>query len=169
MRVPMRRAQHQIIRDEEVAVHLTPKGLERLKRQLEELKTVDLPQAIEDVSRSVQLGDLSENAEYHEAKHRLARIHGRVFGLNDRIKRAVVIKKNPDASGRVALGSSVRVRVEGKEKTYEIVGPQESNPSRGRISHLSPLGRALLGHAAGESIILATPKGNATYEILNLL
>lgn len=168
MRVPKR--QSQILKrqrdDETSPIHLTPKGIQRLKDDLHDLEKNQRPQAVEDVSRSVALGDLSENADYQEAKGRLSRIDGRIFGIRERLKRAVVIEN--EADGRVHLGSTVTLFANGHQTTYQIVGPHESNPSRGRISHVSPLGAALLDHAAGESVKIRTENGEVAYDIIEV-
>lgn len=164
MQLPKRRADKLKNRDDETAIiHLTPAGLTRLKRELRDLEQVQQRQAIEDVSRTVAMGDLSENAEYQEAKHRLARIHGRIFSIKDRLKRVQVIRKK--ATHKIQLGSRVILETVRGERTYEIVGPAESNPSRGRISHLSPLGAALLGHPVGIVITLQTEQGEMKYTV----
>lgn len=168
MQLPTRKSQqlrqHQHD-DERASDLLTPTALERLKETLTRLETVDRPTAVEDVSRSVQLGDLSENAEYQEAKSRLARTDGRIFSLKERIKRAILIQPSSDLSGRVHLGSTVTVEVDGTRKTYRLVGPSESNPAQGRISHLSPLGSALMNHIAGEQVTITLADHKVTYRI----
>ncbi len=123
---------------------------------------------MEDLSVAVQKGDLSENAEYQDARARLSRIDGRIFGLKERIKNAIPIEEGVGASGRVRIGSTVVLRAAGQEKTFQILGSHESNPARGRISHLSPLGAALLDHAVGENVTITTPQGETTYEILEV-
>jgi transcription elongation factor GreA len=167
MRLPIRKSALLKKRDDEDIVFLTKSGAESVKRELERLERVDRPKAIEDVSVAVKQGDLSENAEYQEAKSRLARTESRIFSLKERLKRISIIQHDP-ASGSVQLGSTVVVEVQDKQKTYEIVGPRESNPARGRISHVSPLGAALLHHAAGESVNVETPQGETTYRIIEI-
>ncbi len=154
--------------DDRAADLLTPKALQRLKDEVARLESQDRPIAVEDVSRSVQLGDLSENAEYQEAKARLSRIDGRLFSLKERIKRAILISQTDDGSGRVHLGSTVVLDVEGREKVYQIVGPSEVNPTRGRISHLSPLGSALMQHTAGETVTVQTAEREVAYRIIEI-
>lgn len=168
MQIPKRRSQMLRRQDDAGAVLLTPDAISRLKRDLEDLIQNQRPRAVEDVSRYVQLGDLSENAEYQEAKSRMARIDGRIFSLQEKLKRASVINTAPDGSGRIQLGSTVELNVNGKYKTYQIVGPQETNPTRGRISHVSPLGSALLGRKAGESVPIKTEGGEVVYNILEV-
>ena len=169
MPLPKRRWERLKNRDDETAViYLTPGGKARLERDLIDLEKNQQPQAISDVSRTVAMGDLSENAEYQEAKHRLARIHGRIFSIKDRLRRVVLIQKNPQTNGTIQLGSTVTVLVRTQEKTYELVGPAEANPSKGRISYLSPVGEALLGHRAGERVTLQTENGEVEYQILSV-
>lgn len=163
MRLPVRKSQQLRRRDDEGPIPLTPEGILRLEDDLKRLESVERPRAVEDVSVAVAKGDLSENAEYQEAKSRLARIDGRIFSITDRLKRAVTIEKG--ASDRVELGSSVTVVADGKRKTYLIVGPSESNPSHGRISHVSPLGSALIGNSVGDVVTVSTERGDVEYRI----
>lgn len=167
MRLPKRR--HQILglgHQDDAVVYLTSEGEQRLRSQLSNVKNVQRPKAVTDVSEALQKGDLSENAEYQEAKARLARIDGRIFSITDRLKRVVRISNHTDASEKIQIGSTVLVEVGGKQKTFRIVGPHESNPTRGRISYRSPLGAALLGHGIGELVEVQMPGGNVmTYRI----
>ncbi len=164
MRLPTRRWEKLKNREDETAViYLTPAGKQRLEREVDDLEHVQQRQAAEDVARTGAMGDLSENAEYQEAKHRLARIHGRIFSIKDRLRRVVLIQKQ--AGGVIALGSTVTLEVNGKERIYELVGSSEVNPSRGRISHVSPLGQTLLGHKEKDIVILTTENGEMTYLI----
>ncbi len=170
MRLPKR--QSQLLRQQHEPtgpLHMTATALQRLKDEIERLQTHDRPQAVEDVSRSVQLGDLSENAEYQEAKSRLARIDGRLFSLQEKIKRAQLIQSNTSQNGQIQLGSTVTLKNGTEQKTYYIVGPHETNPERGRISHLSPLGSALVGHIIGDVVTVQTPSREIAYLILNVI
>lgn len=169
MRLPKRR--HELLKtyeEESLPVHLTPAGLRKLEAELVRLETKDLKQAIEDVERTGAFGDRSENAEYQEAKHRMTRTHSRIFYLKERLKRVELIQKPRKGSTTIQLGSRVTLRTPQKELTYEIVGPSESNPSQGRISHVSPLGALLLGHKVGEEVALTTPKGIISYFIMGI-
>lgn len=167
MRLPQRRSQQ--LRDHgPVSNELTAEAVERLKRTLVRLQKEERPKIVVDLSHALTLGDFSENAEYQDAKHRLSRIDGRIFGLQERIRNAVVIERTtPD--GTVRLGSTVIVNMNGKEKTYRILGPQEADPSRGNISHLSPLGSALMGRRVGESVAYSSPAGMTSVQILKTL
>ncbi len=167
MRLPQRRSQMMVQHGPE-SDHLTPEALERLKKTLHALEKIDRPKIVVDLSHALTLGDFSENAEYQDAKHRLSRIDGRIFGMQQRIKNAVVIDRGT-SNGSINLGSTVRFTLAGKEKTYEILGPQEANPSRGKISYLSPLGAALMHKSVGEKFGYASPDGVASLiEILEV-
>ncbi len=166
MQIPQRRAQ-KLRKQDEGPLYLTPAGVKKLERELKDLERQQ-PEAIEDVDRTKQLGDFSENAEYQDAKFRLRRINDRIFSIKEKLKHVVVIQNDANDTGQVQLGSTVVLRVGGKEKTYQIVGPAEVNPSRGRISHVSPLGSELIGRMAGEKIILKTEAGAVEYEIVEV-
>ena len=166
MRLPKRR--HELLKtyeEEDALIPLTVVGKRKLEQELVRLETRDLKQAIEDVARTGAFGDRSENAEYQEAKHRMSRIHARIFYLKERLKRVVLIRRTKGTGERVQLGSTVTVELNNQTRTYEIVGPSESNPSQGRISHVSPLGIALLGHSVGDIVHLETPNGINKYTI----
>lgn len=137
---------------------LTPEALERLKRTLERLQTQERPKIVEDLSHALTLGDFSENAEYRDAKARLSRIDGRIFGLRERIRNAVVIEGG--SADEIGIGSTVDFFMAGKEKTYRIVGSQESDPSRGNISYHSPFGVALMGKRVGDRFEYRNPSGS---------
>mgnify|MGYP000508564660 CR=1 FL=1 len=169
MRIPQRKSQINRIRDvESLSRELTPEALTRLKSTLQRLEKVERPKIVVDLSHALTLGDFSENAEYQDAKHRLSKIDGRIFGIKDRIRLAIVIDQGPSASGSVAIGSTVTVRSGEKESTWRILGSQESNPLRGQISYLSPIGSALLRHKPGESVEVTTPRGVTIYEIISV-
>ncbi|NBS41399.1 transcription elongation factor GreB [bacterium] len=151
MRVPTRRgeilAQSKKVND----AFLTPAAIQRMKDEVVRLEKVERPPAAEELRRTAAMGDLSENAAYSYAKGELRRINNRIEWLKLRIANAIPI---PGASvdGLVALGSTVVVEFAGKRQTFEIVGAQETNPMRGRISYLSPIGSSLIGHAAGDVV-----------------
>ncbi len=169
MQLPTRRAQKLRIDPEaDEPLYLTQDGLDRLRQKLERIEKVDLPQAIADVTETGQFGDFSENAEYQEAKGRMRRAHDQITSIKERLKKIVVID-NTGASGEsVQLGSTVVLETNGKSKTFEIVGPQETDPLRGRLSFKSPLGAKLLNRTVGEEV--SVPMGtNATiYKIVQI-
>ncbi len=167
MQIPTRRAQ-KIPRDDGGPVYLTREAIERIKRTIHDLEKNNRPQAVEDVSRTVALGDLSENAEYQEAKFRLRNIDGRLFSMKDRLRRAVEIEQGPSDDGRITIGSTVTLEKDGKTTTYEIVGEVETAPAKGRLSFKSPLGSALMGRKAGEETTVSSPNGTSRALIISV-
>ena len=166
MRLPTRRGELlKRTKEDSGPIQLTAGGVLKLQKQLKDLQTVQLPQAIEDVKRTGEFGDFSENAEYQEAKSRMRRIHARIIGITEELKRVSVIAA-PRQDGSVQLGSKVTFESSGKQQTFELVGPSEAYPARGRISHLSPLGSLLMGHRAGESVTVLTT--GVVYTILEV-
>ena len=136
---------------------ITKEGLEKLKAELAELKGVRRFEIADRIAKAKELGDLSENAEYHDAKDALAFLEGRVMELEDFIGKAVVTV--PTTTEVVGVGCKVRCESNGKPKEYVIVGPKESDPSAGKISNESPLGQALLGLKRGEEFESKLPNG----------
>jgi len=163
MRIPTRKSEILKALDEELDYNVTSDKLQAMQRDLVRLTTVDRPQWADEVGRTAQMGDLSENAAYQVAKQKLRQINSRILSLEDRIKKAVVIEVVHD--GKVHVGSTVTVRSNDKELTFTIVGSQETNPMRGIISRSSPLGEALLGAKIGDEVSVKTPQGKTTYTI----
>lgn len=145
---------------------LTPEGLEKLKKELEYLKTTKRKEIAERLKQAIAFGDLSENAAYHEAKEAQGFLEGRILELTETVREAKIIQKS--VSGRVALGSKVLLEVDNEKEEFEIVGPNEANPIKGRISDVSPLGNELMGKKAGDSGELKTPAGKTKYKILKI-
>lgn len=145
--------------------YISDEGLKELKKELETLRTVKRPEIAEHIKEAKALGDLSENAEYQEAKESQAINEGRIAELEDLLRRAVVIKKR-DGLGRVWIGSTVEVKSGIKHRAFTIVGSEESDPSRGLISNESPLGQAFLGKEVGDEVEVETPGGKAKYKIV---
>lgn len=144
-------------------VYLTPEGLASLKNKLARLKD-SIPRLAEEARRTAAFGDRSDNAEYKEAKGALRSANFRIIETEDKLKRAALI--SPDKNSAVVqIGSTVVLKSDGTEKTYEIVGPMETNPGSGRISNKSPLGESLIGKKAGGKIIIKTPGGEKEYII----
>lgn len=168
MQIPKRRHQLLKIQQDEGIAYLTPAAIKRMQEDIVRLERVDRPKIVEDLSFALKLGDLSENAEYQDAKARLGRIDGRIFGLKERMKRAVAIESGSDEDGKIRIGSTVLLAVDGKQRSYQIVGSHESNPSQGRISYMSPLGTELIGHAAGESVSIEANGKNVSYGIIEV-
>lgn len=147
--------------------YVSKEGLAKLQAELEMLKTVRRPELVERIDAAKQLGDLSENAEYHEAKDGLAMVEARIFEINHMLKNIELIESG-GAGGAVRIGSKIRVTVNGKEREYHIVGSNEADPVNGLISNESPLGSAFLGHAEGDDVTVETPAGPTTYRITSV-
>ncbi len=166
MQIPQHSSEKFKVRDTG-PVHLTPAGLKRLQERLNELKKA-LPEYIAEAARTAAYGDRSDNAEYKEAKHILRRTHRQIFSLEDQLKRAVVIQSGKNSAGTIQIGSTVLLELNGKPKTYEVVGPMETDPAKGRISFQSPLGAALMNHKKGEVVKIHTASGFQEYQILEI-
>lgn len=151
----------------ETPVLLTPEGHRRLKEKLAHLKKI-LPGLIEETARTAAYGDRSDNAEYADAKGRLRRTQAQIFRIEDELKRVQIITAGAGRGGKVQLGSVVTIESSGRQKTFRIVGPQETNPGAGFISNASPLGAALLGRTKGEIIKVETAGGGREYHILDI-
>jgi len=151
-------------------IYLTQEGLEELKKEYEELAKVKRPRVVERLTEARNQGDLSENAEYVAAREELAFIDGRVDELEDILKGAQVIKENlaGQSSGSVSLGSEVTVTVNGKKEVYRVVGEWEADPVDRKISHESPLGKALIGKKIGENVEVEAPAGKIMYTIISV-
>lgn len=149
--------------------YLTPEKFEELKKELEHLKTVRRKEVAESLEYARSLGDLSENAEYQEARDMQAAIEERIGRLEQVIKEAKIVAH--DKKGDVVgLGSEVKIQKE-KEKdsrTYTIVGSEEANIHDNKLSYLSPLGEALMGKAKGDTFTFETPAGKQSYKILSV-
>ena len=148
--------------------YITKAGLEKLKEEFEQLKKVKMPEVIERSARAKELGDLSENAEYHDAKDEQGFIAGRIMELENLINKAEIIKSS-NGGDVVGVGSTVKVRCDDTSFTYSIVGSNEANPTEGRISNESPIGRAFLGAKRGEKIVVQIPRGKMECEVLEIL
>ena len=140
---------------------MTRPGYERLKEELERLKRVDRHAITRAIAEARAHGDLSENAEYHAAREKQGFIEARITDLESKVGTAEVL--DPPTSGdRVTFGSTVRIEdEEGKETRYQIVGSDETDPSRGRISIMAPLARTLIGKKVGDSVVAQLPGGAA--------
>lgn len=166
MRVPMRKAELFRQQSKSDDKYLTQRAYDRLRDKVRRLET-SLPTLAAEVTRTQEMGDLSENAAYQEAKYQLRRTMGQIEGLKQRLKEAIIIEK-PKANDTVQIGSTVLLVVNGVERQYEILGSHESDPMNGRISHLSPIGAALLGHRAGDMIDIRVNGSDIHYQIINI-
>ena len=146
-------------------VHITPEGLEAVRKEHHELTTLRRPAIVAKIKAARELGDLSENFEYHAAKNEQGMMEARVKELEAIIKNHVLIEDHNEP-GVVGLGSTVRfAEEEADEESYRIVGPAEADPKAGRVSFESALGKALLGHRVGDRVEVRTPSGKYTVRI----
>ncbi len=146
--------------------HLTADGLVALETELEQLRTVRRPEVILRVKSARELGDLRENAEYQEARNEQSFLEGRIQAIENMLRSAVVIETRRD--GEVVLGSTVRVAIGDEEMDFHIVGSTEADPANGRISNASPVGKALIGHRAGQTVTAQLPGREVEYRILEV-
>ena len=150
---------------------VTVEGLEKLKLELDQLKNVKRPQIVAAIAEARSHGDLKENAEYHAAKEQQAQMESRVIGINDIIARANVIDiKKIENNGNIIFGSTVAVRdlEVDKKKTYKIVGKDEADISKNLIYFKSPIGKALIGKSLEDMVVVETPSGEKTFEVLDI-
>ncbi len=148
--------------------YLTQERLDALKKELVVLKTVRRLEIAERLKRAKDMGDLSENAEYVEAREEQNIVESRIFEIEDMIKNAVLIKHNGIVYNVVEIGSSVMVEKDGVQSRFTIVGSNETKPEDGFISNESPLGKAFLEKKTGDVVVVVTPRGSATYTILKI-
>ena len=146
---------------------LTPDGEARLRTELDGLTKVKRPQVIARIRTAKEHGDLKENAEYHSAREEQSFLEGRIQAIEARLRSAVIVEA-PAAGSRVGLGSVVALDDDGERVSYTIVGADESDPARGRISSSSPVGRALVGRDTGDFVVVNTPAGERRYRILEI-
>jgi transcription elongation factor GreA len=153
------------LNDKEIV--LTPEGLVKLEQELDELRSVHRREVNDRIRQAKEYGDLSENAEYEDAKQEQAFIEGRILKLEAMIRNARLIDESEYVADEVHLGAVVKVRELKKNEPYEfsIVGSAEADPANHRISNESPLGRALMGHKKGTTVDVATPRGLVKYKI----
>ena len=147
--------------------YLSREGLEELKNELDEMTNVRRAEVAARIHDAKEHGDLSENAEYEDAKNEQAFVEGRIQTLQALIKNATLIDEN-HSSDHVQIGSTVTVDGEDGVETFTIVGSTEARPSNGRISNESPVGRALLGRKKGDKVVVHAPAGDMTFAITNI-
>lgn len=148
-------------------IFVTKEGLEELKHELEDLQKVKRPEVLERVSAARAMGDLSENSEYTAAREELSLIDGRIEELSEILKNVEIIKEG--GSGKtIQLGSTVVVSIGGKKEEFALVGEWEADPHNKKISHESPLGKALIGKNVGEKIEVEAPAGKIEYTVVSV-
>lgn len=149
--------------------YVSAERLAELKQELETLKTVERKKIAEQLEYAKSLGDLSENAEYHEAREAQVTIEDRISYLEDIVKRAIIVQRSTGGS-IIDVGSTVVVEREGSKdpQTVIIVGSEEVNAGQGKISNTSPLGSQLIGKKKGDTANVSTPRGNVKYTVVTV-
>src|SRR3989440_4699159 len=149
-------------------VHITPEGREAVQKALDELISQKRPSIVAKIKAARELGDLSENFEYHAAKNEQGMMEARINELEAIIKNHVIIEARTE-KGIVGMGSTVRFAEDGAdEEKYRIVGPAEADPKAGRVSYESALGKALIGHRVGDEVDINTPGGRYSVRITGI-
>ena len=150
---------------------LTKQGLEALQEELDDLKVVKRKEIAEKIKIALSFGDLSENSEYDEAKNDQAKIENRINEIEAMLKNAKLIDESAVNDNTVNVGMTFRLLdVEFNEETeYKMVGSAEADPLNGKISDESPIGKAVLGHSAGETVIAITPDGELQFKIVKII
>jgi transcription elongation factor GreA len=142
---------------------LTPEGYEKLKAEIEQLRTTARREVAERIKEAREFGDISENAEYDHAKNEQAMLEGRIASLEEKLRNASVVDQRQAEAGVVSIGSKVRVKDQksGQSVLYHIVGSAEADPTENKLSNESPVGSALLGKKRGDLVSVAVPRGPA--------
>ena len=147
--------------------YLTPEGKRKLEEELHNLKTKERKDLADRLKSAISMGDLSENADYHKAKEDQGFLEGRIQEIEAILKNSEVIQER-SSYDQVSLGANITIQEEGyPPETYHLVGRKEANPRNGKISHESPIGKALMGHKVGDVVKVELPNNNSTeFEIL---
>ena len=142
-------------------VILTPDGYEKLKQQIEDLETTKRREVADRIREAREFGDISENAEYDDAKNEQALVEGRIAQLEERLRRATVIDEKDVDTDEVSFGSVVHVKDQktGDSQKFQIVGSTEANPLEHKLSNESPIGKALIGHKRNDVVTVEVPRG----------
>jgi len=151
------------------ATFVSTQGLEDLKAELVKRKTVVRPEIAQKIGSAKELGDLSENFEYHEAKDQQGLNESRIMDLEEMIRSAVIVHdKSGSGDLSVSLGCTFVAEKDGTKRTLQIVGSSEANPLEGKISNEAPMGQAFLGRAVGDIVEIEMPAGKIAYKILEI-
>ena len=150
-------------------VFLTGEGMEKLKEGLLRLTTVDRSELASRLHDAIQMGDLSENADYKKAKEDQGFLEGRIQEIEYKLRNAIIIDENEIDKNIISIGNKVTIQNEDNpSEEYHLVGASEADPRNNKISNVSPLGRALLDHKVGETVLVNTPGGNIAFKILKI-
>jgi len=151
-------------------VPMTREGYDKLKIELDRLRNVEMIEITKRVATAREMGDLSENAEYHAAREDQGILQARINDLSDRLARAAIVDTSTLPKDTVAFGSKVRVMdldID-EEETFELVGPGQENPDKGRILSSSPIGQGLMGRKKGDTVEISVPRGTIRFKILEI-
>jgi transcription elongation factor GreA len=151
-------------------IPMTRSGYDKLKAEVDELETVEMPKLAQRVAAARSEGDLSENAEYHGARESQGMLQAKINLLRDKLARAVIVERPKESTGEVVFGATIRVKdlKFGDEEEYVLVGAGEEDFDAGRINVASPLAQGFLGRKVGETVAIDVPAGTLTYEILDV-
>ncbi|HUG48994.1 MAG TPA: transcription elongation factor GreA [Candidatus Limnocylindria bacterium] len=147
--------------------YLSREGLQKLRQELDELVNVRRAEVATRIHEAKEHGDVSENAEYEDAKNEQAFVEGRIQSLSALIKNAVLIEENHSTT-HVQIGSTVELESDDGRERFTIVGSAEAAPQDGKISNESPVGRALLGRKKGDKVVVSVPAGDTNYKIVSI-
>ena len=150
--------------------YLTSEGFEQFKKELKHLKTIGRKEIAERIKHAASFGDLKENFAYHQAKEDQGFLEGKILELTSIIREAKIIEKpkNGEEKDKVQIGSIVTISSNGSKQKFQIVGPEEANPLKEKISMQSPLGKAVLGKSLLEDFTVETPEGKVQYKIIEI-
>lgn len=149
--------------------YLTAEGMDKLQKELKSLKTTVREDLAKRLRAAIQMGDLSENADYIQAKEEQGFLEGRIMELESLLSNVQVIEEKDRKEGKVDIGSIVTVQESNfPEETYYLVGPKEADPNNGKISYQSPIGKSLLNHKLGDEVNIETPGGKLKLKIINI-
>jgi transcription elongation factor GreA len=151
-------------------IPMTREGYDKLKTELDRLRNFEMLEVTKRVASAREMGDLSENAEYHAAREDQGILQARINDLSDRVARAVIIDPASLPKDTVAFGSKVKVMDldMDEEETFELVGPGQENPDNGRILSTSPIGQGLIGRRKGETVEIPVPRGTIRFKVLDI-
>ena len=151
-------------------IPMTRAGYDKLKSEVEQLETVEMPKLAQRVAAARSEGDLSENAEYHGARESQGMLQAKINVLRDKLARAVIVERAKEPNGEVVFGATIRVKdlKFGDEEEYVLVGAGEEDFDSGRINVASPLAQGFLGRKVGEKVAIDVPAGTLTYEIFEV-
>ena len=147
--------------------YITQEGLEKLKKEIEYLKTTKRDELADRLQKAIAQGDLSENFDYSDAKEQQAMLEGKIKELEDQVREAQIVQKTTQ-SDVIQIGSAVEVENEGEKLTFVVVTARDADPLQGKISVESPMGETLMGKKKGETAIVETPDGSTQYKILTI-